>query len=343
MAEAKYIKQIFAKPTTRKSVAFDLAMSWYYIDEVTREIPRVRGPYPRQTLKKLLDDEVYLFKDGYAWHPSLGKKWMPIERIAEIISPPPTLSDQALQEACMKKLTLQSYPHPHLKGFLDATNKAQIGKKWVIILDRQIAFYPNPLATVPEFIISIEDINEISLILNDRGLAIRLDAGMNQCLLNALKVDEIIEWYHGFNCCRHLVLALGTDAPHLEVDMSELSVCNVKTSDDYVGEKVHDGTLRKMGLKWSRIQTRWFILRTQGLAYYKSKNLKELRKFIKLTPNSRIEWQGESKPANHITLITQERTLKMYADSTYEKEVWVEKLLQTIQNLKVEADNSPLV
>ena len=83
----------------------------------------MRGPYPRQTIKKLLEEGKYLFRDGYAWHPSLGPKWMPIDKIYDIISPPPSLSDQALQEACMRKLHLQSHPHPHLKGFLDFTYK----------------------------------------------------------------------------------------------------------------------------------------------------------------------------------------------------------------------------
>ena len=333
MAEAKYVKQIFAKPSMRKSIAYDLATSWYYIDEVTREQARIRGPYPRQTLKKLLEEGVYLFRDGYAWHPFLGRKWMLIERISEIISPPPTLTDQALQEACMKKLQLQSCPYPHLKGSLDLNVKGTVTRKWVVILDRQFVVFSNPTTLVSEITINIEDINEIMLFVNERGLAIKIDA-TNQYVFNASRTDELMEWFHAFGCCRHLHLTLGLDAPHLEADMSELQVCNVKASDDYIGDKVHEGALRKMGLKWSRIQTRWFILRTQGLAYYKSKNPKELRKYVKLYPTSKIEWQGESKFGNHITLINPDRTLKMWADSTYEKEVWVDKLQKTIDNLK---------
>ena len=54
---------------------------------------------------------------------------MPIEKIYEIIAPPPTLSDQTIQEGFMKKMSLQSHPHPHLKGYLELTYKGVTLKK----------------------------------------------------------------------------------------------------------------------------------------------------------------------------------------------------------------------
>ena len=74
MIEAKYIKKIFSRETVKKGPVYDLSNFWYYLDEVTREQTRCRGPYPRQTIKKLLDEGKFLFRDGLAWHPSLGNK-----------------------------------------------------------------------------------------------------------------------------------------------------------------------------------------------------------------------------------------------------------------------------
>ena len=119
-----------------------------------------------------------------------------------------------------------------------------------------------------------------------------------------------------------------------------MHVCNVKSSDDYIGEKIHEGQLKKQGLKWKVTRTRWFILRTQALFYYGNKNEKQCKKFFKISSNTVVEWQGDYKHSNHFCLVNPDRTLHMWADTTYEKEIWVEKLFQAIQNLKnTESEN----
>jgi PH domain len=334
MVEAKYVKQTFAKEMYKKGMVYDLANLWYFIDEVTREQTRIRGPYSRQAIKKFLEDGKFLFRDGYAWHPSLGPKWMCIDKISDIISPPPTLTDQALQEAFMRKLQLQSHSHPHLRGSLEFIYEGNGSKKWVVILDRQLAIFLTPLQPKPEIVINIEDLSDIVLVCIPKGLALKIEVGLTGYMLYSNKTDEVMEWYHAICCCRQLILSLGSEFPKLEVDFSELHICNVKSSDEYVGEKIHEGTLRKEGLKWKAVRTRWFILRTQALFYYSNKNEKNYKRFFKLTPNTKVDWQGDYKYINHISLNNSERVLHLWADSTYEKEIWVEKLMQAIQNLK---------
>ena len=214
---------------------------------------------------------------------------MLIDKIYEIISPPPSISDQALQEACMKKKYLQSHPHPHLKGSLELLYKGTFAKKWVVILDRTLAIFTNPYSASPDYNIKIEDVADIVLVTNEKGLALKVEEGLVPYVFNANKVDEIIEWYHALCCCRHLILALGSDFLPLEVDTTELHVCNVKSSDEYVGEKVHEGVLRKQGLKWKVTRTRWFVLRSQALFYYETKNDKQCKKFFKLSSATKVE------------------------------------------------------
>ena len=191
--DAKYNRQLFAKETIKKGIVHDLSKSWFFLDEVTRETTRVRGPYSRIAIKYLLDEGKVIFSDGFVWHPSLGNKWMLIDKVYEIISPPPNLSDQALQDACMKKLSLQSHPHPHLKGHLNLIYRGNCTKKWIIILDRKIGIYSNSLSQVPEMVIQIEDITDILLTLNDNFLGIKIEEGLTCYILFTKKVDEVME------------------------------------------------------------------------------------------------------------------------------------------------------
>lgn len=333
MAEAKYIHQVFAREAHRRQQTHDLSKSWYYLDEVTRELSRIRGPYPRQAIKKLLDEEQYLFKDSLVWHPALGVKWKPAERVLDIINPRSSLSDQALNDAFMKKLSLQSFAHPHLKGYLDVTFKGLCGKKWVVILDRHVNVYSSNIQ-IGNFEVSmnIEEVN-VSLVQNESRIAIKIEDS-EVCFLSASKVDEVIEWFHAICCCRHLVFALGNDFPPLEVDYSELHICNVKNSDEYLGEKIYEGLMRKSGHNWKGQRTRWFILRTNALFYYLNKNDKQYKNFFKLTLNTVVSSQNDQKLPNHLSLVNSERTLNMCADSAAERDVWVNKLEQALETIK---------
>jgi hypothetical protein len=332
--EAKYVRQLFAKEAIRKRVLHDLATGWYFLDEVTREATRVRGPYRRQAIKKFLDEGQLLFRDGYVWHPCMGSKWMPVDKTYDIIFPPPSLSDERLQDAFMRKLQLQSYPHPHLKGPLDVSIKAQASKKWVVILDRTLAIYAGPISNAPEAQVNIEEIADISLVEQPERICIKIEDHAESILLSSAKTDEVMEWFHALGCCRHLILALGAEFGRLDYDASELHICNVKASDEFVGDKIHEGTLKKQGQKWKVTRTRHFILRSTALFYYKSRNEKLCKRFFKLMAGTKIDKVEEYKQSNHFSLTNPDRVLHMWADTQAEKDVWVEKLAGAIEALR---------
>lgn len=336
MAEAKYIHQIFAREAFRQQVVHDLTKSWYYLDEVTREVTRTRGPYPRQTIKKLLDEGQYLFKDGFVWHPAFGIKWMLVEKVLEIISPKPNMSDQALQDAFMRRLNWQSYPYPHLRGYLELVWKNIQARKWVVILDRQVSLFPSHIQTAnAEISIKIEDVTDIYLVPFENKIAIRLDVN-EPFLLTSAKVDEIIEWYHALSSCRYLIHNLGNDYPPLEVDYTELHICNVKSSDDYIGDKSHEGFLTKKGQNWKTLRIRWFVLRTNAVFWYANRNDKQYKKFLRLTSNTNVDDKElkDAKVGFHFSINNDERVLHMWAESQGEKDLWIEKLTKAVDTIK---------
>jgi hypothetical protein len=310
---------------------------WYYIDEVSRETPWIKGPYSRQAIRKLLDDKKLLFKDSFVWHPVLGSKWMKVERVYDIINPKPNLTDSILQEACLKKLHLQSLPHPHLRGTLEVQSSNCNGKRWVVILDKQIVINSvQGSAQSLEKRINIEDLNEISLqISKNNKLCINIEDSDGTLQLTAGKTDEIIEWFQAIACCRHLIHALGPDYPVLEIDLSEQNVCNVKSSIEYAGDKVFEGVLKKQGSKWKNIRSRWFVLRTGTLSYYKNKQDSKPKKTLRITGNAVIDSRSEYKQQFHFSLMISERILHMWADSQSDKEAWCEKLALAVEKVKV--------
>jgi len=72
-------------------------------------------------------------------------------------------------------------------------------------------------------------------------------------------------------------------------DISEFQICNVRQSDDYQGNKLFEGILKKQGSFIKSIKTRWFILRNTGLYYYTSQDEKNCRGKILLSKDSVID------------------------------------------------------
>lgn len=335
MIEAKYIKLAFAKEQEKKKVTYDFTDMWYYLDEVSREKPWVKGPYRRQAIKKMLDEQKVLFRDSFVWHQVLGSRWTVVDKVHDIISPPPNLTESSIQEACLRKLRLQSLPHPHLRGHLEVSFLGMQIKKWVIIMHKHIEVYSNSSCQDLEKKINFEDISEISLQEQNERLYINIEEPEGVVTLGANKTDEIIEWYHAIGCCRHLILVLGFDFPDLDVDPNEFHVCNVKSSNDFIGDKVFEGYLRKQGLKWKNTRQRWFILRASAIVYYKTKTDKQYKKMLKLSGSTTLDSKTDYKHQFHFSIINNERTLHMWADSAAEKEAWVEKLDFVIAKLKI--------
>ena len=338
MIEAKYIKSAFAKEQAKKKVTYDFTDMWYYLDEVSREKPWVKGPYRRQAIRKMLDEQKVLFRDSFVWHQVLGSKWMIVEKVYDIICPPPNLTESSIQEACLRKLRLQSLPHPHLRGFLEVNLLGTHIKKWAIILHKHIEIYSNPVSQDLEKRINFEEINGISLQEQNSRLYISIEEAEGTIIFGATKTDEVIEWYHAITCCQHLIYALGGDFPELDVDASELFICNVKSSNEFIGDKVYEGFLKKQGLKWKNTRQRWFVLRNGALFYYKYKTDKHYKKMLRINGASTLDWKLEYKHQFHFSFKNNERTLHMWAENAAEKEVWIEKLDFAITKMKLIED-----
>lgn len=282
-----------------------------------------------------MEEPIRLYNDSYVWHPAIGNKWVKIEKVKDILIPSETLSDNSIHEACEKKLELINTPTPHLKGYLDNIVKKKHYKKWVVLLGSKLLIMNNNLAPTHETEIGIEDIDSCTLTTVGNALAMRLHAWNTEWILSSNNHEEIIEWFEGIKCTTHLLLSLGEDFTVYPVDTSELHICNVRSSENYIGEKLFEGFLRKEGSLWKNVKNRWFILRNRGLYYYISKSDKNPRGDYKLTPNTIIRADDEYKAPNHFLIENSERKLHIWAESAAQKEAWVHAILSAIEALKV--------
>mmetsp|Transcript_19521 Transcript_19521/g.19564 ORF Transcript_19521/g.19564 Transcript_19521/m.19564 type:complete len:210 (+) Transcript_19521:440-1069(+) len=208
----------------------------------------------RQDIKKLFDEGTYLFGNSYIWHPVYGHKWTLLEKALDIITPSSAVSDASIHEACQKRLQLLNYPYPHAKGHLEMIHKGRSVKKWVVLLERKIMVFQSNISQYPEFELNIEDV-EISL-TESNGLALFLQTRTNDLTFQSLKMEEVIEWYHALHCASYLLMVLSDDLMMPNYDLSELHICNIQNSNEYMGEKIHEAVLKKEGSIWKSVRSR---------------------------------------------------------------------------------------
>lgn len=177
-----------------------------------------------------------------------------VEKAQDIISPSSAVSDASIHEACQKRLQLINYPYPHLKGYLEIIVKNRPQKRWIVLLERKIIIFSNNLSQTAEIELNIEDV-EVSLI-ESNGLALYLQARTSDVTIQSSKVDEIIEWYHAISCASYLLMVLSDDLLMPNYDLSELHLCNVQNSSEYMGEKLHEAVLKKEGSIWKSVRSR---------------------------------------------------------------------------------------
>jgi hypothetical protein len=230
-----------------------------------------------------------------------------------------------------------------LRGPLDVLASGYIGRKWVIIQNKQIDFHSIGSLQITEKTINIEDINDISLFVGNNGklcINVHVEDNENSVQLCAVKTDEVIEWYHAISCCRHLILALGTEFPTLEVDQSELTYCNVKSSIEYAGEKIHEGILKQQGRKWAsqKLKSRWVVLRASTLSFFKSKQEKLAKKVLRITGSSSIDLKKDNKNVLHLYFTNPERELHLLTEGQADKDLWCEKFLQAVEKVRIIED-----
>ena len=334
-AKAKYLSRAFAIEPIAKPPRTDLNLYWFYLDEVSEEIPVISGPVSREDLKKLKREGETLLGDSYVWHPVLGKKWVPLDKLyAEIIEDGTKKEDAVIYDTYEQRQELLSQPLPHLRGYLDITVKSKTQRKWVILrrnyLNLNTYNYPSSSdQSVPL------DYCDISLLEVGPRLSIRIQHSDLDFLFNSAEAPELLEWFNALRCTK-LLLSLGRMEDLLEtpIDSNELHICNVRNSRSYMGEKRKEGFLRKEGSSWKSIKTRWFTLRTQGLFYYAAQTDKSFRGSLQLH-GARVSSVEQYKYPNHFVIKTDtdQKTLHLWAEDEVQREAWVEAIKEVANSL----------
>ncbi|CAG9322546.1 unnamed protein product [Blepharisma stoltei] len=334
--ESKYIQMIFARERReKKRPTYDLNKYWFYIDEVSKRFPITRGPVTRWEIRKMVNDAEVLFLESYIWHPILGHKWCHVEKTLDAINPSSEQDDIVTQEKYQKMLILLDKRYPHLKGTVEVVvGKSKPQKKWLVLYMKKLLIFPSSNSS--HFDLELH-LDSTSLDLVDSGNSVMISViseGIK--LLISANIWEVMEWYHSLSLAVYLIRNLEDDLVIKEPDLSEMHVCNVTTSRDYMGDKVMEGQLKKEGAIFKSLNPKWFILRTQGLYWYASKNDKALREkdAIRLFYDSSVEEESDAKNGFGFILISRVTKITLWAENEEQRSKWVYYLKETIEHLK---------
>lgn len=332
-AKAKYLTRAFAKEPPPKPVRTDLSQYWFYLDEVSEEIPTVIGPVSREELRKMRTQGEKVTGESYVWHPVLGRKWVMCEKIyAEVLDEARKKTDALIYDTYETRLELLSHPLPHLRGYLDVTIKSKTQRKWVILRQNSLNLNTYNYPSTSDQLLSLETC-EVTLIEVGPRLGIRLIHSDSDVFLNSATAGELLEWFNALRCTK-LLLSLGKveDLVDSEMDVTEMHICNVRNSGNYMGEKRKEGYLRKEGSSWKSIKQRWFTLRTQGLFYYATQTDKVHRGAVQLN-GARVSSVEQYKYPNHFVVKTDNKTLHLWAEDELQREAWVAAIQQVASSL----------
>lgn len=133
-----------------------------------------------------------------------------------------------------------------------------------------------------------------------------------------------------------MIRELGEDLEVKNPDPSELHVCNVVSSDDYMGDKIFEGFLKKEGI-FKTLNSRFFVLRSRGLYWYNcstDKNHKE-KDLIQINHDSFFESNFDSKNGYYFIIYSKEKILKLFGDSEDMINKWIYFINEVIQAQKI--------
>ena len=181
---------------------------------------------------------------------------------------------------------------------------------------------------VVETAYSLQDLT-LGLLLKDDRLFIHFATSSDEFHLFSSNSEEILEWFTALRCCKYMLEVLGDlEFPTHVMDMTEQHICNVKSSAGYMGKKVKEGILRKEGSNWKTVKTRWFVLRTQGLYYYKSPGDKACLGQMTLK-SARLSFDSYKSP-HHIAISVELKTLHLWAEDASERDSWAQAFQSVI-------------
>lgn len=105
---------------------------------------------------------------------------------------------------------------------------------------------------------------------------------------------------------------------------------------------IKEGFLTKEGGSFKSWKKRWFVLRDNGLAYYKAKADADMEPLglISLTTAGRIQPIDRKKKANGFEIPTPSRTFYLSAESDVEKSAWIEGLERAREAILKTSDKS---
>jgi hypothetical protein len=317
----------------------DLNKFWFYLDEVSNEMTQIGGPVTRDELRSMALQGKQLNYMCYVWHPVLGTQWVVFEKVVDIISPPMGKTDELIHVECERRHRLMNHPLPHLRGYLKVGFKGKISTKWVLLIGRYLHFSNYNVDTVHEFDIDLQEC-DLGLLDANYTLAIKINSTSGEFVLSSVAdrgSEEMLEWFNEFRCTRYLIQVLGEDLPKPYVDQTELHISNVRSSVQYMGEKIMEGFLRKEGSVWRSVLNRWFVLRSQGLYYYTSKGEKSYKGMIPLK-EARVESMKQYRYPHHFGVVSGKKTLHLWTDSLAMKDIWtgaIEKAVRRLQERSI--------
>ena len=325
--KAKYWNLTFTAVDASPGLHHSFDQFWFYLDEVTEELTQIQGPFTRSALIAGLGDST-IRGDAYVWHPALGQKWLPLEKLDKRVIEPGETDLEPVYRLYEQRRRMERQEPPLLKGLLDVQIRGKITRRWIMLVNTSLYIATLAQSLVVETAYSLQDLT-LGLLLKDDRLFIHFATSSDEFHLFSSNSEEILEWFTALRCCKYMLEVLGDlEFPTHVMDMTEQHICNVKSSAGYMGKKVKEGILRKEGSNWKTVKTRWFVLRTQGLYYYKSPGDKACLGQMTLK-SARLSFDSYKSP-HHIAISVELKTLHLWAEDASERDSWAQAFQSVI-------------
>ena len=336
--QAKYKWLLFAGEAESLEGCKSLEEYWFYIDEVSEETPSVQGPVSLSVLRTAHSYGDSIRKETFVWHPVLGAKWLALQALHPgLISFPGSASDEEVCRFYEMRRHLTRQRAPHLRGPLECQSRGKLIVKWLILLNISLSVNTLTQEVIPESTYSLSN-THFNLVEKAGKLGILAVSPGDEFTLWAESAFELLEWFTELRHTQYMLKVLGVeDFPLLPVPAADQHICNVRSSRSYMGVQVKEGYLRKEGSLFKTVKTRWFVLYSTGLFYYENARCKAFIRKIPLQ-EARIWTIDDYRYPHHFTVLTDTRTLHLWADDAESKNVWVRDLKRVISHFPT---NSP--